>query len=116
MHFIKTNKIKLKVFFILLVLILVCFSFISDKTYAASTKASGLLSKNCASCHNNKGDASPFSPARFSSSQWQRFFDRNKHDRVRKLEPIPQEELIVIIEYLKGHAADSDDPVGKPIK
>ena len=67
--------------------------------------------KKCGNCHKKGGDAPIFAPTKYASSQWNRFFKRNKHKRKKDIGSIfSGEELTAVKEYLANHAADSDQP------
>ena len=77
--------------------------------YAADGKA--LFVSKCGSCHKNGGEASVFAPTKSASTQWERFFDANKHARIKDIGSlVTPDESAAIKEYLKAHAADSDQP------
>ena len=77
--------------------------------YAADGKA--LFMSKCGSCHKNGGEASVFAPTKSASTQWERFFEANKHARVKDISSlVAPDESAAIKEYLKAHAADSDQP------
>ena len=77
--------------------------------YAADGKA--LFVSKCGSCHRNGGEASMFAPTKSASTQWERFFEANKHTRIKDISSLmTPDESAAIKEYLKAHAADSDQP------
>jgi len=71
-----------------------------------------LFKSKCGQCHKNGGEAPVFSPVKFASSQWERFFKREKHKRKKDISGIiPSDEQASIKQYLIDHAADSDLPI-----
>jgi mono/diheme cytochrome c family protein len=77
--------------------------------YAADGKA--LFVSKCGSCHKSGGEASAFAPTKYASTQWERFFQANKHARIKDISAtITPAESADINDYLKKHAADSDQP------
>jgi len=70
-----------------------------------------LFVDKCGQCHKSGGEASVFAPTKYASMQWQRFFQRNKHQRKKDISSrFSQDELDSIEKYLVDHAADSDQP------
>ncbi len=67
--------------------------------------------KKCGSCHRSGGEAEVFAPTKYASTQWVRFFQRDKHKRKKDISadytPL---ELEAVKNYLVDHAADSDQP------
>jgi len=71
----------------------------------------------CGKCHTSGGEAPVFSPVKFASSQWDRFFSRNKHARKKDISSeLSAEELKAVQKYLMDHAADSDRPVAAGLR
>ena len=76
-----------------------------------------LFKSKCAQCHTSGGEAPVFSPVKFASSQWERFFKRNKHKRKKDISGvISSADQESIKQYLIDHAADSDLPVAAGLK
>lgn len=95
---------RLKVFFIFI------FLFIQVNPLFAET-GQELFYNNCLKCHRAKNQV--IAPVDKASSQWRRFFKRNKHQRRYKIDlsPIVSEMgLKKIIDFLIDHASDSDQP------
>ena len=70
-----------------------------------------LFDGKCGSCHGSAGTTPAFAPTKFASAQWQRFFEREKHQRKKDISSLlTAEELKVVQEYLMSHAAVSDRP------
>ena len=77
--------------------------------YAADGKA--LFMSKCGSCHRSGGEASVFAPTKYASTQWERFFEAGKHARIKDISALAKpDESAAIKDYLKVHAADSDQP------
>ncbi len=73
-----------------------------------------LFVAKCGACHKKGGKAAPVNPADKAGSVWGKYFKRNRHPvDISKI--ISTEELTQIINYLKGHAADSDQPAAAVI-
>ena len=71
----------------------------------------GLFIEKCGSCHKTNGEAATFAATKYASMQWDRFFERNKHQRKKDITAlVTASELNDIKEYLVSHAADSDQP------
>ncbi len=102
---------KILCFIILLVLIGLC---IQPGAYAADGKK--LYVTKCGKCHTG-GNAPDFAPVKYASSQWNRFFSRNKHKRKKDISgEITPEEIKIIEKYLIDHAADSDLPIAAGLR
>jgi len=79
------------------------FSFASD--------ARTLYVEKCGSCHKDNKKINPFAPVRYTSSQWRRFFDKNKHQRKKDISHlITPDERESIKTYLISHSKDSVEP------
>ncbi len=68
----------------------------------------------CMGCHSKKGGAPFISPTDKSASVWEKYFKRHRHP-VDLSKTITKDELNQIIETLKEHAADSDQPASAVI-
>ncbi|MCP4715708.1 MAG: cytochrome c [Deltaproteobacteria bacterium] len=67
--------------------------------------------KKCGACHKPGGEAGAFAPTKYASTQWERFFARNKHKRKKDISAdFTAPEFAAIKNYLIEHAADSDQP------
>ena len=83
--------------------------------YAADGKT--LFLNKCGSCHKSGGEASVFAPTKYASTQWERFFEANKHARIKDISSmLAPDESSAVKEYLKTHAADSDQPEAVGLK
>jgi len=92
------------------VIIFVCCSFyIVNVSIALDGK--GIYLNKCGACHKGGGQAKAFAPTKYASTQWNRFFRRDKHKRKKDITDIfTDDEVKAIIKYLCDHAADSDQP------
>jgi mono/diheme cytochrome c family protein len=65
----------------------------------------------CGSCHKAGGEAAVFAPTKYASTQWERYFARDKHKRKKDISAdYTESELNAVKRYLVNHAADSDQP------
>ncbi|MCP4714742.1 MAG: cytochrome c [Deltaproteobacteria bacterium] len=86
-----------------------CLFAVPAMTAAADGK--GVFIQKCGSCHKAGGEAVVFAPTKYASTQWERFFGRNKHKRKKDISAdFNQAELDAVKAYLVDHAADSDQP------
>ena len=97
----------------------VCLAYVgllgTDSALAQSGEA--LFKQKCANCHNPEGTAEIISPAKFAGVQWERYFKRNRHERKLPIADLfSKEEIELILEYLKDHAADSDQPISAGVR
>lgn len=104
--YVKVIKMKyLCIFFTILILSL---SWINHVT---ADDAGALYVQKCGSCHKDNKKIRTFTPARYTSAQWRRFFDKNKHRRKKDISQIiTSEELSDIKMYLISHSKDSAEP------
>ncbi len=101
----------MRTFKILLIFFITAFLSImlSGSVFAADGK--GVYLNKCGVCHKAGGDASVFAPTKYASTQWERFFQRNKHKRKKDISAdFNEAELNAVKAYLVDHAADSDQP------
>ncbi len=71
----------------------------------------GVFINKCGSCHKSGGEAAAFAPTKYASTQWGRFFERDKHKRKKDISADYSEtEIAAVKTYLINHAADSDQP------
>ena len=76
-----------------------------------------LFKSKCGKCHGSSGEAPVFSPVKFASSQWERFFNKDKHKRKKDISgEISAGDIGSIKQYLIDHAADSDLPIAAGLK
>lgn len=85
---------------------------------AGSGKGRTTFVSKCGQCHKEEGgEAAPFSPTKYASRQWERFFSRNQHQRKRDIsDKVTEDELEIIKNYLINHAADSSQPEAAGLK
>jgi len=102
-----------------LILVLVFFSgfmfLLPHGVFAGSGE--DIFNSKCGSCHGSGGEAPSFSPVKYASSQWERFFKRDKHARKKDISGIVSaSDIESISKYLMSHAADSDLPIAAGLK
>jgi mono/diheme cytochrome c family protein len=68
-----------------------------------------LFVAKCGACHKRGGAAPPINPADKAAVVWGKYFRRNRHE-VDLADKITEDEMDAILDYLKAHAADSDQP------
>ena len=83
----------------------------STAAWAASGAA--LFVQKCGVCHTRGGQASPVNPADKAGLVWEKYFKRGRHPV--EFAQTSEAELEAVIDYLKEHAADSDQPVAAAI-
>ena len=84
-------------------------AFTFSPAYASNGKT--VFINKCGSCHKSGGEAEAFAPTKYASTQWDRFFARNKHKRKKDISAdYTEAELTAVKTYLINHAADSDQP------
>ncbi|MDA8164622.1 MAG: c-type cytochrome [Desulfobacteraceae bacterium] len=83
---------------------------------AAALAADGatLFLQKCGGCHKKGGQAAPVNPADKASVVWDKYFARGRHP-VDLAKTMSNQELQSVIQYLKQHAADSDQPAAAVI-
>jgi mono/diheme cytochrome c family protein len=106
----------MKQLFRILVVGMICMIFIWASTSMASSGRDIFLNK-CGSCHQENGSVKTFAPSKYASTQWRRFFRRNKHKRKKDISDLfTENEFKAVMEYLIKHAADSDQPEAVGLK
>jgi hypothetical protein len=86
-------------------------------SYSMASDGRSIYLNKCGSCHQESGDVETFAPSKYASTQWRRFFRRNKHKRKKDIsELFTKEELEQVKTYLILHAADSDQPEAVGLK
>lgn len=73
-------------------------------------KGKYLYKKNCKTCHSEGGEGGELTPMSKTMRQWDRFFDRDKHEVKPEAFEMPEQDLLDIQQFLYDHAADSDQP------
>jgi len=98
---------RILLFFIIIVL---AFLFYLPNG-AVAADGEDVFHNKCGQCHGDLKAAPDFSPAKYASTQWKRFFSRDKHSRKKDISGLfSKEELHAVEKYLILHAADSDHP------
>lgn len=99
---------KLSVF----IALLIATSLAAPSAHAANwRKGKALFKDNCMSCHDDKGEAKKLSPGDKTTSQWKRFFDRDKHEvKPEILNKLSTKDLENLKTYLEKYALDSAKP------
>ncbi|MCP4714690.1 MAG: cytochrome c [Deltaproteobacteria bacterium] len=78
---------------------------------SAAADGKSVFIQKCGSCHRAGGEAVVFAPTKYASTQWERFFQRNKHKRKKDISAdFTPADLEAVKTYLVDHAADSDQP------
>ena len=89
-----------------------CVLVLSTVSLAAGGAA--LFLQKCGGCHRKGGQAAPVNPADKASIVWDKYFARGRHP-VDLAQTMSDRELQSVIQYLKEHAADSDQPAAAVI-
>jgi len=102
---------KLQKLFIALLLV----AFASTAVVAAEggnpKKGKYLFKKSCKTCHVEGGQAEALTPLSKTQAQWDRFFDRDKHEKNPEgFKDLSEQDLKDIQQFLFDHAADSPQP------
>ena len=87
----------------------VALSLAMLSTSAMAADGANMFLQKCGSCHVKGGQAAPVNPADKAAIVWNKFFKRGRH-KVDFSQTISVDDLQVIVQYLKDHAADSDQP------
>ncbi|MBF0452109.1 MAG: hypothetical protein HQK75_15515 [Candidatus Magnetomorum sp.] len=103
-----------RMFRILVDMILLVFIWVS---ISMASNGRDIFINKCGSCHQENGDVKAFAPSKYASTQWRRFFHRDKHKRKKDISDLFTEtEIKNVSEYLIRHAADSDQPEAVGLK
>jgi mono/diheme cytochrome c family protein len=95
-------------FFVVGLAFVMLFAAVSSSPAATGKE---LFAQKCLNCHKNGGSASVIKPVKYASTQWGRFFDKQKHAAVKDISgQLSPSETAEIKAYLMSHAADSDQP------
>ena len=62
----------------------------------------------CGACHKIDSEASPVNPGDKAAVVWKKYFKRRRHPV--DLSSITADDMANIIQYLRDHAADSEQP------
>lgn len=94
-------------------LFLTLAAFIATSAMAAEggnpRKGKHLFKKSCKSCHSSGGEGGEVTPMSKTQSQWDRIFDKKKHDE-DAWKDLSEQDLKDIQQFLFDHAADSPQP------
>ncbi len=104
------KEVKVKMKCMVLCLLLVIVVFMATRNSFAETQEEKLFIQKCAVCHKKGGKAPPVNPADKAAIVWEKYFKRHRHP-IDLSKKISSSEMKIIIEYLKSHAADSDQPL-----
>ena len=87
-----------------------CFLFLAASSWAGGKE---VFVKRCGACHKSGGKAPPVNPADKAAVVWEKYFKRHRHPV--DISSIGPSDMKTILQYLKDHAADSDQPVAAAI-
>lgn len=105
----RAGTVKLFILVVIISVFSILFSLNNASTYASDGKE--LFINKCGQCHGQGKESKVFAPTKYAAAIWERFFSRNKHERKKDIRPyFTDSELRSIKQYLKEHAADSDQP------
>lgn len=83
-------------------------------TSAFADDATTVFVQKCGGCHQKGGKAAPVNPADKAGIVWGKYFKRGRHpEDLSTL--VSDNDMIIILEFLQDHAADSDHPVAAAI-
>jgi len=91
----------------LLIVLTGCFSILAFSMAWGGDR--DLFVSKCGACHKQGGNAAPINPADKAGLVWEKYFKRGRHP-VDISSSISAAELQSIVNYLRDHAADSDQP------
>ena len=104
-----------KLICVLALLLLICLFNEVPVSYSAGGE--DVFMTKCGACHGISGEAPSFSPVKYASTQWKRFFERDKHARKKDISnEISASDMLIIKDYLITHAADSDLPIAAGLR
>jgi cytochrome c5 len=98
---------------LLIALLLVAFAASSVLAAEGGNPKKGkyLFKKHCKTCHVEGGQSEALTPLSKTQAQWDRFFERDKHEKKPEvLEGLSEQDLKDIQQFLFDHAADSPQP------
>lgn len=84
-----------------------CVALAASAAFAGSSP--DLFIQKCGACHKRGGEAAPVNPADKAGLVWEKYFKRGRHP-VSVSKSMSDDEFGTVLEYLKDHAADSDQP------
>lgn len=90
-------------------------TFLAAPVFAAEggnpKKGKYLYKKTCKSCHDEGGEGGKLTPLSKTMAQWDRFFEKDKHQaKPEVLKGLSEQEILDIWQFLYDHAADSSQP------
>lgn len=95
------------------ILFLTLVTFVATSALSAEggnpRKGKHLFKKTCKSCHSSGGAGGELTPMSKTQAQWDRFFDKKKHNE-EGLKDLSDQDLKDIQQFLFDHAADSPQP------
>lgn len=95
------------------VLFLTLAAFIATSVMAAEggnpRKGKHLFKKTCKTCHSSGGEGGELTPMSKTQKQWDRVFEKNKHNE-KGWEGLSEQDLKDVQQFLFDHAADSPQP------
>lgn len=95
------------------VLFLTLAAFIATAAMAAEggnpRKGKHLFKKSCKVCHSTDAAGGELTPMTKTQAQWDRFFEKDKHDQ-EALKDLTEQDLKDVQQFLFDHAADSTQP------
>lgn len=98
-----------KVISFMFIILFACLFLYVPSSFSGGGK--DLFQSKCGKCHAGGGEAPVFAPVKYASSQWERFFSKNKHARKKDISgEVSAADLDAIKQFLISHAADSDRP------
>jgi TRAP-type C4-dicarboxylate transport system substrate-binding protein len=98
----------MKASWLLIIALILSMSWVE---HVIADDAGALFIQKCGACHRNNKKIKTFTPSRYTSAQWRRFFDKNKHRRKKDISQlITSEEISDIKMYLISHSKDSAEP------
>lgn len=96
-----------------LLLLLTLAALVAASAFAAEggnpRKGKHLYKKSCKECHGSGAAAGELTPMSKTQAQWDRFFDKKKHDE-DAWKNLSGQDLQDIQQFLFDHAADSPQP------
>ena len=92
--------------------LMVAFSLAAPSAHAANwRKGKALFKDNCLSCHEDGSEGKKLSPGDKTKAQWNRFFDRDKHEaKPEVFKKLSEKDLDNLKSYLEKYSLDSAKP------
>ncbi len=94
------------------VIFLVALSLVVPSAHAANwRKGKNLFKDNCLACHDGSTEAPKVSPGDKTKAQWDRFFERDKHEaKPEVFKALSEKDLDNLKTYLEKYSSDSAKP------